>query len=610
MKKLINLICILLSIALLGCGCKETEIIEENGLTDVTEDYVEDLSVEADISAMDFGFSNRDLNSSQESIDTIVVFSGETAQISGSGADFSNRDLTITKEGNYNFSGNYKDGKIIIDAPDTAKIQIFFDNLSIENSSGNAVYVKNADKVFITLKDGTENLVSDGQGYTETDGDTNIDAAIFSKADLTINGKGALSVNGNNKHAVISKDDLVIVDATIYAVSKNVALGGKDCVKIDNANINVTAGSDGIRSDNTEDAERGYIYIKSGTLNVTSENDVLQAATVLKIDNVSLTAKAGGGSANASVKSDGSFNHGWGFGGQSTTTNTAESAKALKAGNSIMVIGGSFSIDSSDDAVHSNKEVEISGGDFDISSGDDGIHADDTLTISSGNIKINKSYEGIEATNIVIGGGDIKVTASDDGMNAAGGNDASAIGGRPGQNMFSHSTGSIKITGGNMSINASGDGIDSNGTLSVSGGVIFVNGPQNSGNGTLDYQSSAEITGGTFIGIGASGMAQSFTSAEQGCIFTTFNSQKASSTLSVTDASGKTLVSIKAEKAYNCVVVSSPEIQKGSTYNILVDGETVASAKLTTNLYGSSDNAIGGGMPGGMPGGRPGGMRP
>ena len=62
-------------------------------------------------------------------------------------------------------------------------------------------------------------------------------------------------------------------------------------------------------------------------------------------------------------------------------------------------------------------------------------------------------------------------------------------------------------------MNASGDGIDSNGDLTVSGGKTYLSGPVNSGNGILDYNGSAVVTGGIFAASGSSGMAQNFDSS-------------------------------------------------------------------------------------------------
>lgn len=510
--------------------------------------------------------------------------------------DLTDAEMTITEEGTYVLSGTQTD-TVTVAAGENDKVQLVLDNVNLAVTDGPAIYIRSADKVTITLTDGTENTVSDGENYTVTDGDTTVDAAIFSKADLTINGNGRLTVNGNCKHAVVSKDDLIIAAGTLDIRAQNVGLNGKDCVKISDGNITIDAGSDGVRSDNAEDTDRGYVYIEGGTLVINAGNDGIQAETALKADNATVTIKAGAGSEQSLSYSDASY-------------------KGLKAGSDILLSGGTYSISSQDDCIHSNNTVSIADGIFTLASGDDGIHADTDLSVSGGDITISKSYEGLEGSRILISGGNIDITSSDDGLNAAGGNDSSGMGNRPGMGGFSSSTGEIEISGGYTLVNASGDGIDSNGTFTVTGGVTLVSGPTNSGNGAFDYDGSATVTGGVLVALGSSGMAQGFSAAEnQGAIFCSFDAQDGETAFTVCDEDGKAVVSFTPAKAYNSAVVTAPGIQEGESYTLLAGGEvtgadkngyaenaavsggdTLLEIKMTSTLYNA-----GGGM-GGMGG--------
>ena len=155
----------------------------------------------------------------------------------------------------------------------------------------------------------------------------------------------------------------------------------------------------------------------------------------------------------------------------------------------------------------------------------------------------------------------------------------------------------IKISGGKLIVNADGDGVDSNGNLYVSGGETYVSGPTNNGNGALDYNGEAQITGGTFIAAGASGMAQNFgSSSTQGSIM--INTQSGSGgEIILKDSSGNVIASYTPDKSYNSVVVSCPGIKKDSTYTLTANG-TDTTVEMTDIIYGSSDG-MGGGMPGG-----------
>ena len=175
-------------------------------------------------------------------------------------------------------------------------------------------------------------------------------------------------------------------------------------------------------------------------------------------------------------------------------------------------------------------------------------------------------------------GGDITLTASDDGLNAAGGADSSGItggrdgrfGGGPGGGMSSSSDGSITISGGTLYINASGDGIDANGTLTITGGYTVIVGPTQEDTSTLDYDVSAEITGGTFIGTGASGMAQTFSESSQGVISVNVGNQPAGTAITLSAASGNTMITQTPELAFEIVILSSPDIVSGESYTITV----------------------------------------
>lgn len=574
MKKIYIVISVVLTLLML-CSCGKTK--EIGGVSSVAsgETVKSDISTEE----MDFEFTNNDLNYGYDGASAVTVGENEAT-------------VKITAEGTYLVTGKHT--QILVSAPDTAKINIVLKNAEIENNAGPAIYIAAADKVFITALEGSENTVSDGAEYSSEYTDSNVDAAVFSRADLTLNGKGSLTANGNYKCGIASKDDLVICGLTLNITSAGRGIEGKDCVKCSDAEITVNAGGDGIKSTNTEDENRGYVYIESGSFNITAENDGIEAKTALKIKDGAFVIKTDGGSQNAATHSEGFNMRGFNPAAEAQGTEDTESAKAIKCSSLITIDGGNFNIDSADDAIHSNSDAEINGGSISISSGDDGIHADDALIIGGGDIKISKSYEGLEGTAVTVTGGKIDITASDDGINAAGGNDSSSIGGRPGENTFnSSSAAQINITGGYILVNAAGDGVDSNGSVAMSGGVLLVSGPTDSGNGAFDYNSSAVITGGTAVLCGSSGMAQGFSgdSSQASFMYTLDSAANAGDILAVTDSSGNVIVSFMPSKQYNNIVVSSPELTVGSSYTVTIGGTVTGCDE---NGYASSGKVTGG----------------
>ena len=556
-----------------------------------------------DVSQM---FSDRDFEVGyDESTSAIIELNGDSATCSSSAVQISGSTVTIIDEGTYILSGTLNDGMIIVNSEKTDKTQLVLNGVSIHSETSAPIYILQSDKVFITLADGTENTLTNGGTFTAID-ENNIDAVIFSKEDLTLNGSGSLLITSPAGHGIVSKDELTLTSGTYDINAASHGLAGKDGICIANASFSITSGKDGIHAENADDTSLGYVYIQSGTFQISAEGDGISAAADMQIAVGTFDITSGGGSANATKQTSDSWGNFMGGGrhqggskgsssnssGSATTTSAdseddGTSIKGIKAAGNLIINSGSFSIDSADDSLHSNASVTIQGGTFEIASGDDGIHADETLTITAGTINISESYEGLEGLHVNVAGGDIKLMASDDGLNAAGGTDSSGFGGQRGNDKFgggrggsSSSNGSITISGGTLYVNASGDGIDANGTLTISGGDTTVCGPTQGDTATLDYDISGIITGGTFIGTGASGMAQTFSDSEQGVIAVSVGNNSAGTTITLTDAEGNTMLSYSPELSFAVVIISSPDIVKGETYTITVgssSGEVTAS---------------------------------
>lgn len=371
----------------------------------------------------DLSFSNRDCDSSYDENSCKITFTDASVQSdSENGVAVNGTNVTITKEGTYILSGECSDGSVTVDVDDKSKVQLVLDNL-ILTSKNSPLVIKEADKVFITLANDSNNTLSDSSSYSLTIDDSTVESAIFSKADLSINGSGSLTVNGNYKHGIVSKDDLIITGGTINVSSKSSGIDGKDCVKVKSASVNVDSGTDSIRSTNIDETDsRGFVYINSGSFNLTSTNDAIQAASMLRIDGGDFEITTGGGSTNGKTHTE-SIGRGMDMFSSGSDSEDSESAKALKAAGIIKINGGTYNINSSDDSIHSNADVIITNCDFTSQTGDDGIHADNALTIDGGTINITQSYEGIEAGDITVNDGKIRVVSSDDGFNAAGGSD-------------------------------------------------------------------------------------------------------------------------------------------------------------------------------------------
>ncbi len=598
-KKLLSiLLALTLAFSAVGCGAAGGGSVDKSLTADASD--TEETSVsDAVSSSLEELFTGRDLSGKSDEDIVTVTLSGDTASADGAGVTVSDGLVTITADGDYLLSGSFS-GSIVIDADESAKIQLILSEAVIESNGQSAIVVLNADKVFLTLAEGTDNSVS-ATGELAPFGEVNADGAVFSRCDLTVNGTGSLSVKCETGHGIVSKDDLKIASGTITVDAARQGLSGKDSVSIADGTISITAGTDAIHSENADDAEKGVITILGGSITAESGSDGIDASGAVSIEGGSLNITAGGGADSVSR-----YASGWGGWSQSSTSTSG--GKGIKSDVSVTILGGTISVDSADDAIHTGGDVTISGGTLTLKSGDDGVHADTSLTISGGSVTVSDSYEGLEAADIVIEDGEISITASDDGLNAAGGSDGSNSGGWFGGDPFASQDASITISGGTLTVNSDGDGIDSNGNLTVSGGTIFVSGPTNSGNGALDYNGSGVITGGTLIAAGASGMAENFSNGSTQCsVLVNFSSTvSAGSEICVYDSDGTLIASYTPEKNYQCAVISSPALAVGETCTVTAGG-TQQTVTLSSTITGGGMGMGGMGGHGGFGGG--GGMQ-
>ncbi len=578
-------------------------------------------------------YDSDDLDSSVSSSDmSYIELEGNSITFDGSGATVNDNIITITSAGMYSISGNLNDGQIVVNTEDKETVGLVLNGVDIACSTSAPIYVINAEKTVITLADGTENYVTDGDSYILEDAESDEpNAAVFSKDDLTINGNGSLTVNANYNNGITSNDDLKITGGSITVNAVNDGLKGKDSIAARDGIITVNTGGDGMQANNDEDAEKGYISIEGGTFNIIAGMDGIQAATSILIEDGNVTISSGGGIINSNDKND------WGMWDKKNDPNESSddnsdaiSAKGIKAVVDVTIEDGTINIDSSDDSIHSNGSLTINGGDILLASGDDGIHSDSTLEINGGELNITKSYEGIESAVLTFNEGNIHIVASDDGINAAGGNDGSSMNGRPGQNNFDASMDyHTYINGGYIFIDARGDGLDSNGPIDMTRGVVLINGPTSNGNGPLDYMGAFNITGGFLVAVGSSGMAQApSSSSTQYSVMHNFASTQAAGTMiHIENEDGEGALTFVPTKECQSIVFSSPELENGVTYKIYVGGNSTGTAinglysegaytpgteitsfTISSIVTGGREGGPGGGGPGGRPGG-PGGGR-
>ena len=519
-------------------------------------------------------------------------------------------DLTLTEAGDYVLSGTLTDGSVIINAPEDAKLHLILNGAHIASQSAAALYVISADKVFVTLTDGSENGIS-AAGDSAEDDYANVDAAIFARCDISFNGSGSLSVSSAKGHGIVSKDDLVFTGGSYMIQAANHGISGKDSIRIADGSFVVTAGKNCLDSDNDEDSDKGFIYIAGGSFDLSSGNDACHCSGDFDFLAGSMEISA----ADDGVHSDAALSV---SGGSITISLCYEGLEGV----TVDISGGTIDITSSDDGINAangssdsaqdtneGTPADFAGGAPDMS-GDppempDGDSAPDIsgadMQRPGGGTPSEKS-DGSGDTGTASGSAPEAPADMPEAPTNMPGGMGGGFGG--GDDPFAaDSSCLVTISGGTVRINAQGDGIDSNGDLVISGGEVYISGPRNGGDGALDYNGSGKISGGIVVACDMGGMSQNFSDGSQCSAMISLNG---SGEIRLTDASGNVLLSYTPADDYSCIVVSCPELSEGSEYTLSYGSASQSFTQSEAHM-GSASNAPAGGF-GGMGGNMGGGF--
>ena len=574
-------------------------------------------------STIDTEFTDREKSGSYKVSEAVkITLNKTTATVSGSGAKADGSTITITEEGVYIVSGTLEDGQIIVDASDSDKVQIVLDGVHINCETNAAIYVREADKVFITLAENSSNTLGGGNEYTQID-DNTVDGVIFSKSDLVCNGTGSLTIEADYKHGIVSKDDLVITGGTYKITAADNGITAKDQLKILDGSFDIDAANSAVKAKNADNAELGNIYIAGGIFTIEAEQDGFHATGSIVVDDGTITVNSGDDGFHAEL--DTIIRGG---------TILVEKSNEGLEGKRVVVNGGDITVNASDDGINAansgddgaNAANSGDGGVNAANSGDDGANAtnpganaagsgdDDSNAASSNNdssaavnsgddSSISGAADGKEPPQMppdTENGSDMQPSQDFDPENApSGGNapqnfdpgNAPSDGDAPqmmqgGPGGGGNSELYIKITGGTLTVSADGDGLDSNGGLLVTGGTTIVYGPTSDGDSALDYDGSAIVSGGILAAIGSAGMVESFDEASTQPVITYYctETQSADTTITLTDSDGSALFTVTPEKAYASIVLTCPEMKLDATYTLAVgtDNEEITLTDIIT----------------------------
>ncbi|MDI3484842.1 MAG: hypothetical protein PWQ50_62 [Methanolobus sp.] len=296
----------------------------------------------------------------------------------------SGTDITISEEGVYVISGEATEVTIYVGAPDESKVQIVLDGVNIVNEHMPVIYVKSADKVFVSTTD-SENYMETAGAFV-SDGETNLDAVIFSKDDLVFNGVGSLEIV-SSENGISSKDDLKITGGTYYVTSELDSFEANDRIMIYDGTFDVNSSKDAFHCENDEDDSLGNIYIYNGTFKIYAADDGMTAAGVVQIDGGDITiSKASEGIEGTYVViNDGNIDI------YATDDGINAAGKSTGYYVEIVINGGTINIEMASgdtDGIDSNGLVTINGGYITISC-NSGIDVDEQSYINGGTVIVN-----------------------------------------------------------------------------------------------------------------------------------------------------------------------------------------------------------------------------
>ncbi len=561
-----------------------------------------ELVVDADSEAhsdSEYFTENDQLSEWDTSSATYITLEGASVSISGSNAYEYDGSVVISGSGKFVITGALDDGYVAVDANANSKVWILLNGVDISCSDNACLRVDEADKVFLTLAEGTTNTLTGGEELSEEALEDGTYGVIFAHDDLTINGSGSLQINAGYKHGIKANDDLVITGGTIMIDAPADGIHVNDSFRLKDASLDITAGDDGILTEN----EESFFYLERGEMTLHTEGD------------------------------------------------------GIHSSGNVMIAGGTITMDAGDDGIHADGDIEIEDGVIEMNSCYEGIEGA-TITVTDGEITIYPTDDGFNASSgstseggmFPNGGGNPgNMGAFADGMQPPEGMEFSSENGmQPPEGMeFSSENGMqppegmemtppamaeadgmpaqmqeaeggqaeqqaaqedvenyIRISGGTITIiNENGndaDGLDSNGDIFITGGDIRISLSDNGTNSAIDAGTEnggvAQISGGTVMACGSSSMAEAFDTSSSQCsiMYNISSGMEAGTSLSVEDEEGTQILSWEVPCSFSSAIISSPDMQIDGTYTVTADEneETITLTDVSSSL-GDAQSAVG-----------------
>lgn len=429
------------------------------------------------------------------------------------------------------------------------KFKLTFNGVELTSATGPAINNQCKKRVFAHIAEGTTNRLTDAATYADdayyiAGSDASAEdrkGCLFSEGNIILSGSGALIVNGKSKHGIATDGCL--------RVRKGVTLAVTDAAK--NA-IHVKGSS----SDSTGiQIDGGLIYAHTSA----TAGKCLKTDQSVEIYGGKLVLSTSGGSefdeedndtsSPACIKTDGNVTI---AGGILTLKSTGEGGKGINADGNLSVSGGLTTVTTTGGKYIYNEAL-------DLTSSPKGVKADGDIVINGGEMNISVTgksdgSEGLESkSTITIDDGSVYIYAYDDAMNASS---------------------SITVNGGKVYCYAvNNDGIDSNGTLTVNGGLVIASGCDVPEEGfDCDRSDLFRVDGGVLIGTGGAAVSPTQSSKQNTLIYNGLSCSMGD-VISIIKSDGTPLLTYEIPRTLRqmSLLISSPELTSG-TYTLVKSG--------------------------------------
>ncbi|MDD4514848.1 carbohydrate-binding domain-containing protein [Massilibacteroides sp.] len=564
MKKLYYIF-LCLAVVISYPACSTDKDITEDDSTPNTSTNENDLNDDFKATSKDTTFTDA----------VTVIFSGESVSVEN---PYSNKGVSISTSGakivvnssisteiTYVLNGYSTDGsfKIYSNSP----FSIALNGVNLICSDGSVINNQSKQQATISLVGESTNRLIDNNIYSASEEDQK--GTIFSEGGLVFSGKGALTLKGYYKHAICSDDYINLSDGDISIKSAyKDGIHAKEYCLIKQGVLSIVSTDDGINS------EEGDIQIEGGNITLSTSGE--GAKGIKSTGNTIIS----GGDINISTTGSAYYD---------SEEQDIKSSSGIKTDNNLEITNGNLTINSSGaggKGINADGKIIIGNGSIKVTTTGDqfrygnddtaakAIKADGDIIINGGNITVKTSKteaEGIESkSTITISNGTIEVVAYDDCINASD---------------------NITINGGNIyCYSSSNDGIDSNGTLTIAGGVVISSGSTSPEEGFDCDNNTFKITGGIVIGTGGA------TSTPTSSVSTQYSVEYGGSgsngqLIHIESTKGESILTYKIPRSYSSqmtLLFSSPNLSANTTYTIYSGGSVSGGSEFNGYYTGST----------------------